>query len=70
MTPSSRSLKPVQRVIVTGLPSYLATASSLEASSSPPMQPPRAIAPASAAKTVSLSLIPTTRIPTTPHLVR
>src|SRR3954466_16093114 len=40
MTSSSRSENPVQSVIVTGLPSYLAAALSPPAeSSSPPMQP-------------------------------
>ena len=79
MTFSSRSEKPVQSVIVTGLPSYLAAACFVDESSSPPMQP-EAPSKAATAKTAlrarpkpRLDPIPTAPqhpIPATPHLVR
>src|SRR3954469_7288769 len=61
MTFSSRSEKPVQSVIVTGLPSYLAAALFPDESSSPPMQPdaPSATAPTRSATTARLNRIPT-----------
>src|SRR6187551_978895 len=61
MTPSSRSLKPVQSVIVTGLPSYFAAALSPDESSSPPMHPdaPSPTAPARRTMTARLNPIPT-----------
>jgi hypothetical protein len=64
ITPSSRSEKPVQSVIVTGLPSYVAAALSPDESSSPPMHPdaPSATAPATTAMTARL------RPPSTPSL--
>src|SRR4051794_13326642 len=67
MTPSSRSEKPVQSVIVTGLPSYFAAAFPPDESSSPPMHPdaPSPTAPARTAMTARLK-----PIPTAPHLVR
>ena len=75
-TSSSRPVKPVHSVIVTGLPSYLAAAlSPPPESSSPPMQPdaPSATAPARSATTTRLNPIPTALLglhPSTQHLVR
>src|SRR3954463_5458271 len=61
ITPSSRSEKPVQSVIVTGLPSYLAAALSPDESSSPPKQPdaPSATTAATIAMTARLNPIRT-----------